>query len=102
MFVHVESQSQKYFVKGCFFATESGHGDLDVDTSPMDTYGFFGIKTVYDLVEEGISYEAVKNLIPQLYQHYDTGLKPWVKSHKRFFKDWERRINDFIECRGIW
>ena len=101
MFVHVESRSQKYFAKGCYTASSSGCGDHGADTSPMDTYELFGIITLYDLIEEGISYEIVKKLIPQLFQHYDAVLRPWIESHKKFLEDWEGSINNFIEHRGL-
>jgi hypothetical protein len=54
------------------------------------------------LIEEGIPYETVEALIPQLYRHYDRELKPWPESHRDFQESWEDAINSFKDDRGQW
>ena len=101
MFDEVESRSQKCFKEGTFSASSRGYSIHDADTSPLDTYDLFKIHTLYDLIEEGISYETVESLIPQLFQHYDKVLKPWAESHKEFLESWDGSINYFKKRRRM-
>jgi hypothetical protein len=98
-FAVVDSISQKSLSKGCYSA-------IDVDfpigaDNHMNTYMMFSDSALYDLVKEGIPFETVETLIPKLYQHYDTVLKPFKESHRIFLKNWECGINDFYKTRGL-
>jgi hypothetical protein len=99
-FIEVDSRSQKYFTGGCY-STDITEFSTGADNNPMNTYRIFSIIALYDLIEEGISFETVETLIPKLYQHYDTVLKPYKESHRVFLEEWEHDINDFYVNQGL-
>ena len=80
-----------------------GHHVENAESSPIDSFLNFGLSFLYDLIEkEGIAYEIVETLIPQLYRHYDAVLNRWPCSYDRFSKKWEHEANKFKECCGVF
>ena len=100
MFEVVESMSQEYFTKGFFASSVLWYERKTVDISPMDTYELFEIDILYALVNKGIAFKAVEPLIPQLFQYYDTVLRPWTASHRFFRTSWDSSIYRFLVQKG--